>query len=175
MWGDAYSHTVVDTSSGYSIAFDVDGADRRAFVYAPMGRMADCDVMAGFWLPWTTTTQIRIAARVQDYDPAAPERGYFLSFDDGLVTLGKYDPSGTYGELHEAGVTFNASTWMLARLLVQGNAIQAKVWEGNASDEPADWMLSATDSDYAEGYAGIGLLGTNGIKYMDYFRLENLD
>jgi hypothetical protein len=175
MWGSAGASTTVDLSSGAYVGFTLDGTANRAFVYAPMGRMADCDLIFIIWTSSTTGNQFRLLARAQDYDLAAPDRGYFLDFTGGAVELRKYDPTGAIATLDAQGVGWPASTWTNARLRLEGDLIRAKVWAGVFADEPADWMLSAQDSDFADGYVGIGLRTDTGSRFMDFFFAENLD
>jgi hypothetical protein len=176
MWGSAGSSTTIDLSSGAYVGFTLDGTDARAFVYAPLGRMADCDVICTLYLTSAVGNQFRLMARVQDYDLTAPDRGYFLDFTGGAVQLRKYGPTGAIATLDDPGITVDTGGWYLARLRLEGDLIRAKVWAGLLfADEPADWMFSAQDSDFADGYAGIGLRTDTGGRFMDFFFAENLD
>lgn len=176
MWGSTGSSTTVDLSSGQWVAFTLDGTAQRAFVYAPLGQMADCDVICTIYLTSDVGNQFRLMARVQDYDLTAPDQGYFLDFTGGTVQLRKYDPTGAIATLDYPGITVDTGAWYLARLRLEGDLIRAKVWAGVVfADEPADWMFSAQDSDFADGYVGIGLRTDTGGRFMDYFFAENLD
>jgi hypothetical protein len=175
MWGSPDNHTLVDLGLGNYATFNPEGTAPRAFVYAPIGRMADCDLICGVWLTSSSGNQFRLMARVQDYDLTAPDRGYFLDFNGGAVELRKYDPTGAIVTLDAPGVTFNTSEWTMARLRLEGDLIRAKVWTGFLADEPADWMLTAQDNDFAQGYGGIGLRTDTGGRFMDFFFAENLD
>jgi hypothetical protein len=123
-----------------------------------------------------TSNQIRLHARLPDYAPGAPEQGYILDFVSGAVALRKYDGTGTAVTLDDtAGFSWQADTWYHARLRLEGDLIRAKVWPGSPLDEPALWALSAQDTEFAEGYAGIGLYTATGTKRFDHVRVESLD
>ena len=88
----------------------------------------------------------------------------------------KYDPTGAIATLDDPGVSFDTGAWYLARLRLEGDLIRAKVWAGLVfADEPADWMFSAQDSDFTDGYVGVGLRTDTGGRFMDFFFAENLD
>jgi hypothetical protein len=175
MWGSPGSATTVDLSSGTYVGFTLDGTAQRAFIYAPLGRMADCDLYCTLYLTSDVGNQFRLMARVQNYDLAAPDQGYFLDFSGGTVQLRKYGPTGAVATLDDPGITFDTGAWYLARLRLEGDLIRAKVWAGAFADEPADWMFSAQDSDFTDGYVGIGLRTDTGGRFMDFFFAENLD
>jgi hypothetical protein len=60
--------------------------------------------------------------------------------------------------------------WYWVRFQVQGNAIKARVWSGQPSDEPGTWDIEVTDSAHAGVYGTVGLGSYNGnATWVDYF------
>jgi hypothetical protein len=51
--------------------------------------------------------------------------------------------------------SYPANTPVFHRIRAIGTTIQAKIWSGTLQDEPASWLLTATDSNVPLGYVGI--------------------
>jgi hypothetical protein len=175
LWGEAGATTTALIGAD-RLSLAAAGNARRAFVYWPLGPLRDCDIRARVLTTSGTNNQVRLHARLGDYALGAPERGYFIDFVSGVVELRKYDATGAAVTLDDtAGFSWQANTWYHARLRCEGDLIRGKVWAGGVLDEPAAWLLSAEDTEFAEGYAGIGLYTASGTKRVDHVRIESLD
>lgn len=175
LWGEAGATSTARLGAD-RLSLTAGGNARRAFVYWPLGRMRDCDIRARVLTTSQTSNQIRLHARLPDYAPGAPEQGYILDFVSGTVELRKYDATGATVTLDDtAGISWQADTWYHARLRLEGDLIRARVWAGSPLDEPALWALSAQDTEFAGGYAGIGLFTATGTRRFDHIRIESLD
>jgi len=175
LWGDAGATTTA-TLGGDRLSISASGDARRAFVYWPLGRMRDCDMRARVLTTSGTNNQIRLHARLPDYQVGGPELGYFIDFVSAGIELRKYDAAGATVTLDDTvGFTWQTNTWYHARLRCEGDLIRGKVWAGGVLDEPAAWSMSAQDAEFADGYAGIGLYTASGTKRFDHVRIESLD
>ena len=109
--------------------------------------------------------------------------GYVLLITpaNGAMTLAKYGPSGilataTWQPLGLGVGTFYPAVpkWVKVSL-VQGE-MKVKIWDGEASAEPADWLISGVDSDprLTGTFILFGLLNTVNAAAVDQCTIDNV-
>lgn len=136
--------------------------NRWALAYDGMGDRTDQSVYTEFRvrsLGGGTSTYYMGAAAVRISGTAADERGYAVFFvtvpSSGAkaVVLSTW-ASGAYVQLGSYTLDWQLDAWYSVRLEAVGTTIRARVWpRGDA--EPAGWTLSATDTRYSAGRAGV--------------------
>lgn len=92
---------------------------------------------------------------IPDADPTeSPAYVVFISPSAGVVRLAKYpavqyaglDPT-TWAYLGEAPYAFDLDVFYWVKFYLKDAEFKVKVWEGDPEDEPADWLIEATDSE----------------------------
>lgn len=129
----------------------------------------DCEVLILMQTTQLSGNQLRIHLRSGGAEDN--ERGYFLDFTGGDVSIRKYDEDSSTVTLRELEFTWSTGTWYWARFRIEGTELSAKVWEHGTS-EPGDWSEQVLDTEYSHGYFGVGWFTYGGNKRFDYLAMS---
>ena len=86
---------------------------------------------------------------------------WYRAYISGSYLLIQKKVNGTVTTLGTAPFAATAGTSYTLRFSVVGSTLSAKVWQ-TGSTEPANWMVTATDSTFQSGYCGLRMLVQNG-------------
>ena len=110
---------------------------------------------------FSNTQHVGIAARWQE--PYSNHNAYvlWLRYWPNLVSIYRHDGGANYEILASAPFTLGYDLDYCIRLDVYGDLIQGKVWQGDLSDEPEEFLVSVNDATYMEpGSIGMGCEGS---------------
>jgi hypothetical protein len=65
--------------------------------------------------------------------------------------------SGVASQIGPGQAKTLSTYWYWVRFQVRGNAVKAKVWTGQPSEEPGTWDIETTNTDHAGVYGTVGL------------------
>jgi hypothetical protein len=150
LWGIRSSS--IDSATVLS---DVDTNNRRRLLsWSLLGQPADVELVAKVRTR-NSNTGFRNALRARCSGDAGSEQGYYLDLSAAGLSLNKFDSNHAMVVLDDAVFPWSQNTWYWLRLRVDGDHLYGKAWP-DGSSEPAGWQLSATDTDYSAGWAGLG-------------------
>jgi len=91
---------------------------------------------------------------IPDADPTeSPAYVVFVSPLEGKVRLAKYEGEmaalrpDTWAYFGEADFSFDMDVWYWFKFLLNEGDFKVKIWEGEPSDEPAEWLLEVQDPE----------------------------
>ncbi|MCA9735801.1 MAG: T9SS type A sorting domain-containing protein [Deferribacteres bacterium] len=121
-----------------------------------------------------------------DSDPTE-EAAYVLHLNPvtDLVQIAKYDDTpynllstATFQDLATAQIDLELDVYYWIKFYLNEGDLKVKIWEGEATDEPDDWLLEATDSDprVAGKYTMFAMMGVppNTEDEKDIFRVDDI-
>jgi hypothetical protein len=160
-WQSTYEDwTVVDSTEyegGTALAFEHSGSDPAPFALSwdSVGTQADVELLDEFRVPTAMGAHAR--AYLRGSGDSGSETAYWVDLDktNGVFRLGKYT-NGTATTLQTFG-TPAENTFYYRRFRAESSELKVKVWPASQT-EPADWSVSVTDSDIADGWVGLGSL-----------------
>lgn len=86
---------------------------------------------------------------------------WYKAYIDGTSLVLQKKVNGSTTILQTASFAATAGTSYTLRFSVIGSTLSAKVWK-TGTTEPANWMVTATDSTFSSGYCGLRILDQSG-------------
>ena len=122
----------------------------RVLSYNPAGTAANADILVQFQSGTANSTtggRYGIAYARYSGTTEATTKGYVVYSGTfaSARRIGIVEDS-TGATIASANYNVNANTWYWVRLQATGTTIRAKIWTGAATDEPAGWTVSGTNS-----------------------------
>ncbi len=148
-------HMEISTASGFAFAFSGDKEGASFWHMSVPDYSLICRTTA-----IENTQHVGFAVRWQE--PFSDQKAYVLwmrYFSD-MVSIYRHDGANieTLGS-SAYNLGFGENYWV--RFEVYGTLIRGKVWQGDISDEPEDFLISVNDATYMEpGSIGMGCEGT---------------
>jgi len=124
-------------------------------------------ITASFFAVSTRMVQMDTSESMPDADPtASPGYALFINPTGKGLALARYEGDLTvlnptlWTYFGQAGFNFELDVWYMMKLLVDEGNMKVKIWEGDITMEPAEWLLEGTDpSPRVEGnFTAFGLL-----------------
>ena len=79
----------------------------------------------------------------------------YLRFDDDEVNILRHDGEGQWTFIATAYLPCSLEEFYWMRFECEGDNLRGKVWQGTPGDEPADWLITATDGTHSNyGFMG---------------------
>lgn len=147
---------------------ETSSSDRNVLVMGNTKQHSDGEIIIKAMSESTTNNQIRAHLRTDGV--SGDETGYFAELYSGdTFRIVKYTPGTTV--IQSFSYNWSANVWYWIRFQAIGQELKAKVWRYD-EEEPEIWMIETTDSDYSEGYAGIGYFTATGNKFFEVIELQ---
>ena len=119
--------------------------------------VADVDITYRLTMNGTETTWHHLMARVPATAAPYPSDGYDLRIQPDSVRILLVQSWSSVTLANVAG-TFTRGVEHKVRFQVQGVNLRGKVWPA-AQAEPSAWLVEATDTTFATGFAGLQIVG----------------
>jgi hypothetical protein len=121
--------------------------------------------------PTATDTEVLFTGSASTFSGAnigavirwADTNNWYKGYIDGSNLVIQKKVGGTYGTIGTTPFAATAGTSYSLRFGVIGTTLHAKVWASNAA-EPANWMLTGSDSSLASGNCGLRMQLATGVK-----------
>jgi virginiamycin B lyase len=119
--------------------------------------------------PSSTNAQVLFSGSISNFNNVnlgsvlrwSDGNNWYKAFIDGSDFIIQKKVNGNTSILSQVSFSAKAGTSYTLRFRVSGTTLSAKVWQTNQT-EPANWMVSATDSSFQSGYCGLRMLDQNG-------------
>lgn len=161
---DGWYHMEITKPSGYVFALSGDDQGSSPWQMTVPDYSVVTRVKA-----WEGTSHLGVVVRMQHPVEELDAYVLWLRFNWDDIQIHR-EFGGAYEVLAEADypLDFEVPYWM--RFEVFGGQLRGKVWQGDLSDEPVDFNVSASDASYAEpGSVGMGCHSfSGGLKHVAF-------
>lgn len=89
------------------------------------------------------------------------DNNWYKAYIDGSSLVLQKKVNGSTSTIKMVSFAASAGTSYTLRFSVSGTTLSAKVWK-TGTTEPANWMITATDSTFSSGFCGLRVLAQNG-------------
>jgi hypothetical protein len=119
--------------------------------------------------PTSTNAQVLFSGSISNFNNVnlgsvlrwSDGNNWYKAYIDGSDLVIQKKVNGNTSILGQVSFSAKTGTSYTLRFSVSGTTLSAKVWQTNQT-EPANWMVSATDSSFQSGYCGLRMLDQNG-------------
>ena len=150
---------IVDVPLGYGgqvLNLDSTGAVNFGLSWDDVGVVGNAEVLLRFRI--TDTSNFDFYTFMRASGVAGSENCYYVRAisDDHTFELRKF-VNGVSSQLAiYTGEFVKQGSYYWLRFQAWGTSLKAKFWGGRPEEEPAGWMVEATDADFSSGWLGVG-------------------